>query len=101
MYGTARDGNKKTYHDSRYPFIIRNSAGCGKNLLMFGDSFNRPNRYPLSSHFNTTVYFDYRIASKIPVDYLIEKYDIDALLICGYIWFWNGKSYLFTFEGVK
>ncbi|MBR1485899.1 MAG: hypothetical protein IJ597_01415, partial [Synergistaceae bacterium] len=84
-----------------YPYIIRNSAGYGKNLLIFGDSFNLSNLEPLSSHFNTTVFFERRIAFKIPIDYIIDKYKIDALLICGYFRFLNDKKFLFTFEGAK
>ena len=96
MYGTAQDINNN-YSDGIYPFIIKNNNNK-KNLLIVGDSYNRAIRDVLASHFNTTVYLDYRILSKIPIDYLIEKYNIDALLISSNTSLWNNKDYFFTFK---
>lgn len=99
MYGTAEDKNGKKYEDGTYPFIIRNSKGNGKNLLIAGDSYNRAMRDLLASHFDTTVYLDRRINSKVPIDYVIEKYDIDILLISSSSGMWGAEEYLFTFRG--
>lgn len=97
LYGTAKDSNNKQYKDSEYPFVIKNDIKNGKNLLVTGDSYFRSIRDEISSHFNTTVFIDYRLLSKIPIDYIIEKYDIDILLICSHTNTWRSKEYLYTF----
>ena len=99
MYGTAKDSAGNEYEDSDYGFVIRNDEGNGLNLIMTGDSHARAVRDPLASHFDTVVYLDYRILSKVPIDYVIEKYDIDVLLICSNTWMWGYEEYLFTFSG--
>ena len=99
MYGTARDDAGAGYADGAFPFIIRNAGGNGKNLLIVGDSYNRALREALSAHFDTTVYMDYRTLSKLPVDYVIDRYGVDALLISSHISMWNEEAYFFTFEG--
>ena len=99
MYGTARDKEGKEYTDDTYPFVIRNKNGNGKNLLICGDSYARATRDELASHFDTTVYLDYRTLSKVPIDYVIEKHDIDVLLIESHTSMWNSEDYLFTFRG--
>ncbi len=99
MYGTARDAEDNRYSDGQYPFIIRNSEGNGLNLVITGDSYGRALRDTLASHFDTTVYLDYRTLSKVPIDFIIEKYDIDVLLICSHTSMWNDEEYLFTFRG--
>jgi len=55
----------------------------------------------LACHFNTTAWLDCRTSPKIPIDYMINKYKIDVLLIIANHWVWNGKDYVFTFEGDK
>ena len=98
MYGTAVDEAGNRYADSSYPFIIHNCEGCGSNLLICGDSLARPLRDLLASHFDTTVYIDYRILSQFPIDRIIEKYQIDALLICSNSTMWSSEEYMFMFE---
>lgn len=99
MYGTARDMDGNEYGDGSYPFVIRNMDGNGKNLIITGDSYGRAVRDALASHFDTTIYLDYRTLSKVPIDYIIEKYDIDALLISSHTSMWEEEEYLFTFRG--
>ena len=98
MYGTARDAAGTSYDDGDYPFIIRSDAGSGKNLLICSDSYGRAIRDQLASHFDTTVYYDYRVLKKMPIDYMIEKYDIDALLICSNTSMWGSDGFRFIFE---
>jgi len=98
MYGTAVDKDGKTYSDGQYPFVIRNSEGNGRNLIITGDSYSRAMRDVLASHFDTTIYLDYRTLSKIPIDYIIEKYNIDTLLISSNTSMWDYEDYLFTFK---
>ena len=98
MYGTAKDSEGKSYSDSEYAFIIKNSEGYGKNLLMVTESYGRVIRDVLASHFDTTVYLDYRLFSKIPIDYLIEKYHIDVLLMVSNSRLWNTEEFLFSFR---
>ena len=97
MYGTARDVNGNSMVEKGL-YIIRNSKGNGKNLVICGDSNNRAMRDVLASHFDTTVYFDYRLLSKIPIDYIIERYAIDVLLISSHTSMWNSEEYFFTFR---
>ena len=97
MYGTAVGKDGKTYDDNAFPYVIRNSRGNGKNLLITGDSYDRVIRDPLASHFDTTVYLDYRLLSSVPIDTIIETYDIDVVLISSHTRMWNSEEYLFTF----
>ena len=99
MYGTAKDLLGNEYSDGAYPFIIRNSEGNGLNLIITGDSYDRAIRDVLASHFDTTVYMDYRILSKVPIDYVIEKYNIDVLLVSSHTSMWDSEDYLFSFRG--
>jgi len=97
MYGTARDIEGAAYKDSEYPFVIRNSEGNGRNLLIIGDSYSRAIRDLLASHYLLTVYIDYRVLSVIPVDYVIENYRIDAVLFGSNTSLWNGDGYFLVF----
>ena len=97
MYRTAV-GADGTRYSEQYPYIIRNSKGNGVNLLICGDSYNRGMRDLLASHFDTLVYFDYRILRNIPIDYLIRRYDINALLISSNTSMWRSDEYLLRFE---
>ncbi|MBO4374638.1 MAG: hypothetical protein J5829_05990 [Lachnospiraceae bacterium] len=99
LYGTSCDTDGNEYGDNEYPFIIRNREGNGKNLLITGDSYDRAMRDELAAHFDTTVYLDRRIYSKIPIDFIIEKYDIDALLLSSQKSLWGSEDYPFTFRG--
>ena len=96
LYGTARDVNGRRVAETGL-YIIRSSGGNGKNLLLCGDSFNRAIRDVLASHFDTTVYFDYRLFAEIPVDAVIERYKIDVLLISSHLSMWGVDRYFFTF----
>ena len=97
LYGYAREPGGNGYCDEEYPFIIKNSGGNGMNLLITGDSHSRAIRDLLASHFDTTVYLDYRTLSKVPIDYIIEQYDIDVLLISSNSSMWASDEYAFVF----
>lgn len=99
MYGTAKDSAGKSYSDGVYPFVIRSSEGNGLNLLITGDSYDRAIRDALASHFDTTVYLDYRTLSKVPIDDIIERYHIDVMLISSHTSMWDSEEYFFTFKG--
>lgn len=98
MYGTVKDKDGNVYSDGNYPLVIRNSEGNGKNLLITGDSYDRAMRDTLASHFDTTIYLDYRTLYKVPIDYLIGIYNIDVLLISSHMSMWGAEEYLFTFK---
>lgn len=97
LYGTAVDKKDKTYADTKYVFVIRNSEGNGRNLLICGDSYCRAVRDTLASHFSTTVTMDYRLFDNVPIDTLIEQYGIDTLLLCSNRSLWASESYRFIF----
>lgn len=101
LYGIAQDKYGNEYDDGSFPFVIRNSEGNGKNLIITGDSYSRAIRDVLASHFDTTVYLDYRTLSKVPIDEIIEKYNIDVMLISSNTSMWDSEDYLFSFEGDK
>lgn len=69
------------------------------NVLILCDSFINPIKSWLGSHFNKTILIDLR-ASEFPDDYTIhetmEKYDIDAVIICQYYFnlFYNGEEFI-------
>ena len=97
LYKTAVTSKGKTYGEE-YPYIIRNSEGNGRNLLIVSDSYGRALRDPLAAHFDTTIYVDYRILKKVYLDTVIEKYQIDTLLICSNKNIWNSGGYNFRFR---
>ena len=99
LYGTAKDSDGNSYSDGVYPFVIRNSEGNGMNLIITGDSYDRAIRDVLASHFDTTVYLDYRTLSKVPIDDIIEQYKIDVILISSHLSMWDSEEYMFTFKG--
>ena len=99
FYGVAvtEDGTK--YYDSQYFYKIETENETGHNLLIVGDSTQRVNRDVLASHFDTTIYLDYRIMSDVYIDVLIEKYDIDTILIGGLTSvYWYNSSSTFSFS---
>lgn len=53
------------------------------NLLILGDSFSRAIREPLASHFNDTIYVNYRILDTVDIEGIMENYQIDAVLFMG------------------
>lgn len=60
------------------------------NLLMIGDSFARAVREPLSSHFKTTVFVNFRILGQVDLEQLLEDNDIDTVLLMGQQDAWSG-----------
>ena len=99
MYGTAKDESGNSYADTDYSFVIKNNNSNKENLLMISDSYGRAIRDVLASHFNTTVYIDYRVLNKVPIDYLIEKYNITTILMNSNKTMWGNNEYFFTFRG--
>ena len=99
MYGTAKDESGNTYNDNSYSYVIKNSKGNNENLLIISDSYGRAFRDVLASHFSTTVYFDYRVLNNIPIDYLIEKYNITTILMNSNKTMWVNDEYFFRFRG--
>ncbi len=79
--GVSTENSTKWYGDSGHLFKIVNNNDAEHNLLIVGDSTQRAYRDVLASHFGTVIYMDYRIMKNVEVDKLIEKYDIDTLLI--------------------
>jgi hypothetical protein len=99
FYGRAYDSTGKQYADSQNLFVIKNNNDAEHSLLLVCDSSQRPYRDVLGSHFKNVVTLDYRILNKVPVDYLIEEYDIDTVLFGGHSFAWSGNSaYLFKFS---
>ena len=99
FYGHAYDSTGKEYADSETCFVIKNNNGAEHSLLLVCDSTQRPYRDVLGSHFKNVVTLDYRILTKVPVDYLIDTYDIDTILCGGQSFAWSGsQQYLFTFS---
>ena len=100
FYGRAYDQTGKEYADSENMFIIKNvDNGAKHNLLLVCDSSQRPYRDVLASHFGTLVTLDYRIIPYVPIDYIIETYDIDVIFFGGQSFAWSGSTqYLFNFS---
>ena len=100
FYGRAYDQTGKEYADSENMFIIKNvDNGAKHNLLLVCDSSQRPYRDVLASHFGTLVTLDYRILPYVPIDYIIETYDIDVIFFGGQSFAWSGSTqYLFSFS---
>jgi hypothetical protein len=100
FYGRAYDVTGKEYADSEHCFVIKSkNNGAQHSLLMVCDSTQRPMRDVLATHFKNVVTLDYRIIPYVPIDYLIETYDIDTILCGGQTFAWSGSSqYLFKFS---
>lgn len=99
FYGHSYDEKGKTYADSEYMLVIKNNNGAEHSLLMICDSTQRAYRDVLGSHFKNVVTLDYRIMTKVPVDYLIDKYNIDTILAGGLSFAWSGSdSYMLKFS---
>ena len=101
FYGSAIDlsNPKTTYADSGHVFVIKNDNGAAHNILMVGDSTQRAYRDVIASHFGTAVYLDYRIMAQVPVDVLIDTYDIDVLMVGGlYGCYWLSSGCVFNFS---
>lgn len=99
FYGHCYNEAGKEFADSSYVFVIKNNNGAAHNILMVGDSTQRAYRDVIMSHFGTGVYLDYRIMSQVPVDVLIETYDIDVLMVGGlYGCYWMSGGNVFNFS---
>ncbi len=109
FYGTAvslaknSNGTLNTYSDGKYIFKIDNlDKSSGHNLLIIGDSNMRAVRDPLASHFDTAIYLDYRIMDSVYIDQIIDRYNIDILIIAtqgGTIWYKSDKDkYILRFS---
>ena len=101
FYGSAIDlsNPKTTYADAGHVFVIKNDNGAAHNILMVGDSTQRAYRDVIASHFGTAVYLDYRIMAQVPVDVLIDTYDIDVLMVGGlYGCYWLSSGCVFNFS---
>lgn len=99
FYGDAILENGVSVDDQNYIYVIRNNSKTGHNLLLITDSSGRAIRDVLGTHFDTLVYIDYRIISKTDIDYLIDKYKIDILLLNGFADVWTNDKFLFRFSG--
>lgn len=78
-YGYAGDLIKYTYPENE----------GGYNMLLIGDSNNRPIRKVLGSHFNNFFFIEKRILDRYDVDKFITENDIDAVLFLGEADFWE------------
>ena len=96
FYYSAFDSSGKDYSNEHY--LIRNTgSNTGHNLLFVTDSTGRAIRDVLASHFDSLIYLDYRNMSQVKVDEIIEKYNIDTILMSGLGAVWTGKKYNFHF----
>lgn len=99
FYGHSYDEMGIEYADSENYYVIKNNNDAEHSLLLVCDSSQRAYRDVLASHFKNLVTLDYRVMTKVPVDYLIEKYDIDVILIGAQGFAWSGNAkYMFTFS---
>lgn len=67
------------------------------SLLVFCDSLTNVTQEWIASHFNTTVYIDLRVNDgSFNLDEYIEKYNIDAILVCEIYsnLYFNGNMYI-------
>lgn len=96
FYKSAFDANGNDLSNEYY--LIRNEgSNTGHNLLLVTDSTGRAMRDVLGSHFDSEVYLDYRNMSSVKVDEIIEKYNIDTIVMNGLGAVWTGKDYSFHF----
>lgn len=62
-----------------------------RNLLLVGDSFARALREPLASHFNRTVFVNFRILGQVELSDIMEENDIDTVVFIGQQDAWSGN----------
>ncbi len=102
FYSAGYDDRGRSYADSTSLYVIKNTnSDAAHNLLIVGDSTQRAYRDVIASHFGTTVYMDYRIMSAMPIDEIIERYDIDVMLIGGITDPWYGDIYRFNMQNFE
>lgn len=90
----GKDGND---YSNEYYLIRNNESHTGHSLLFVTDSTGRAIRDVLGSHFDTEIYLDYRNMSQVKVDEIIEKYNVDTIVMNGLGAVWTGKEYSFHF----
>ena len=96
FYATAYDKYGNDFSNEYY--LIRNEgSNTGHNLLLVTDSTGRAMRDVLGSHFDSMVYLDYRNMSSVKVDEIIDKYNIDTIVMNGLGAVWTGEEYSFHF----
>lgn len=79
-------------------YLIRNEGvNTGHNLLFVTDSMGRAIRDVLGSHFDSEIYLDYRNMKDVKVDEIIEKYNIDTIVMNGTGAVWEIEEYSFHF----
>lgn len=98
FYYSAFDKNGNDYSNDEYNLIKNNDSHTGHNLLFVTDSMGRAIRDVLASHFDTMIYLDYRNLSKVKVDEIIEKYNVDTIVMNGLGAIWTEKEYSFHFS---
>ena len=98
FYGDALLENGIMVNDQNYIYIIRNNTKTGHNLLLITDSSGRAIRDVLGTLFFFFFYLDYRIISKINIDYIIDKYKIDIILLNGFGTVWTNDEIVFRFS---
>ena len=82
FYSSAFDDNGNDMSNEYY--LIRNEGPkTGHNLLLVTDSMGRPMRDVLGTHFDSEIYLDYNRMPSVKVDEIIEKYNIDTIVING------------------
>lgn len=89
-----KDGND---YSNEYYLIKNRESHTGHNLLFVTDSTGRSIRDVLGVHFDSEVYLDYRNMPRVKVDEIIEKYNIDIILMNGLGAVWTGEKYRFHF----
>ena len=97
FYYSAFDKNGNDYSNEYY-LIKNNDSHTGHNLLFVTDSTGRAIRDVLGTHFDTVLYLDYRNMYQVKVDEIIEKYNVDTILMNGLGAVWTGKEYSFHFS---
>ena len=96
FYCSAFDENGNDLSNEYY--LIRNEgSNTGHNLLLVTDSTGRAMRDVLGTHFDSEIYLDYRKMYAVNVDEIIEKYNIDTIVMNGLGDVWTGKEYSFHF----
>lgn len=96
FYCSAFDDNGNDLSNEYY--LIRNEgSNTGHNLLLVTDSTGRAMRDVLGTHFDSEIYLDYRNMYAVNVDEIIEKYNIDTIVMNGLGAVWTGKEYSFHF----
>lgn len=78
------------YYGYENDLIRHEFPGNKYNLLIIGDSNNRPMRKVLASHFSTIYFLDYRLLKDFDFDNMLKEKNIDAVLFMGELGFWNG-----------